>query len=78
MKKFNDLVEDIYASQYTIKKIQTQNPETGEWEWHDRKVRTKRIDFQNSKMGAKPSQKDENDMNENVVTKKYSWGTNSV
>ena len=75
MNKFNDLAEDIYASQYTIKKIQTQNPETGEWEWHDRKVRPKRIDFKNSKMGAKPSQEDEKDMNENVVTKKYSWGT---
>ena len=63
MKTFNELLEDIYASQYKIKKVQSQNPTTGDWEWHDRKVRTKRIDFKNSKMGGKPSQEDE-DMKE--------------
>jgi len=62
MKNINELLEDLYASQYKIKKVQTQNPKTGDWEWHDRKVRTKRIDFKNSKMEGKPSQevKEEN------------------
>jgi hypothetical protein len=68
MKNFNELLEDIYASQYKIKKVQTQNPETGDWEWHDRKVRTKRIDFKSSKMDGKPSQeknmKEENQIDE--------------
>jgi hypothetical protein len=63
MKNFNELLEDIYASQYKIKKVQSQNPTTGDWEWHDRKVRTKRIDFKNSKMGGKPAQETE-DMKE--------------
>jgi hypothetical protein len=62
MKNINELLEDLYASQYKIKKVQTQNPKTGDWEWHDRKVRTKRIDFKSSKMDGKPSQevKEEN------------------
>jgi hypothetical protein len=68
MKNFNELLEDLYASQYKIKKVQTQNPETGDWEWHDRKVRTKRIDFKSSKMDGKPSQeknmKEENQIDE--------------
>ena len=63
MKTFNELLEDIYASQYKIKKVQSQNPTTGDWEWHDRKVRTSRIDFKNSKMGGKPEQ-DDKDMKE--------------
>ena len=66
MKTYDKLLEDIYASQYKINKIQVQNPKTGEWEWHDRKVRTKRIEFKNSKMGGKPAQ--EKDMKtENMV-----------
>ena len=66
MNTYDKLLEDIYASQYKINKTQVQNPKTGEWEWHDRKVRTKRIDFKNSKMDGKPSQ--EKDMKtENMV-----------
>jgi hypothetical protein len=78
MKTFNELLEDVYASQYKIKKTQVQDPETGEWKWHDHKVRVKRIEFKNSGMGGKPAQdtEQENNMNEATVkTQKYSWGT---
>jgi hypothetical protein len=62
--KFTKLLEDIYASQYKIKKVHSQNPTTGDWEWHDRKVRTGRINFKNSKMAGEPAQKDDKDMKE--------------
>jgi hypothetical protein len=68
MKDFNELLEDLYASQYKIKKVHSQNPTTGEWDWHDRKVRTKRIDFKNSKMAGAPEQKDKKDMKEENMT----------
>jgi len=66
--KFTKLLEDIYASQYKIKKVHSQNPTTGEWEWHDNKVRTARINFKNSKMHGEPAQKDDKDMKEETMT----------
>jgi len=66
--KFTKLLEDIYASQYKIKKVHSQNPTTGEWEWHDNKVRTARINFKNSKMHGEPAQKDDKDMTEEKTT----------
>jgi hypothetical protein len=66
--KYSKLLEDIYASQYKIKKVHSQNPTTGDWEWHDRKVRTGRINFKNSKMAGEPAQKDDKNMKEETMT----------
>jgi len=74
--KFTKLLEDIYSSQYKIKKVHSQNPTTGEWEWHDRKVRTGRINFKNSKMAGEPAQKDDKNMKEEVQIDEAGYGRN--
>ena len=53
MKKFTQLLEDTYTSEYKIKKVMGPDGE-----WHDKKLRPHRIDFKNSKMHGEPAQKD--------------------
>ena len=53
MKKFTQLLEDTYTSEYKIKKVMGPDGQ-----WHDRKLRPHRINFKNSKMHGEPAQKD--------------------
>lgn len=53
MKKFTQLLEDTYTSEYKVKKVMGPDGK-----WHDKKLRPHRIDFKNSKMHGEPAQKD--------------------
>jgi hypothetical protein len=81
MKNFKSILEDLYTSEYKVKKW--VDPVTGKTK--ERKVRPHRVEFDASKLRGEPAQKDaqgdygmkEETMNEQatVKTQKYSWGT---
>lgn len=81
MKTFKSILEDLYTSEYKVKKW--VDPTTGKTK--ERKVRPHRVEFDASKLRGEPNQKDakgdygmkEETMNEQatVKTQKYSWGT---
>ena len=79
MKSFNSLLEDLYTSEYKIKKW--VDPVTGETK--ERKIRPKRIDFEASALRGQPAQKETEGLNmkesfkgtPSVKTNHYSWGT---
>ena len=79
MKNFNSMMEDVYTSEYKIKKW--VDPVTGETK--ERKVRPKRIDFEASQLRGQPAQKETEGLNmkesfkgtPSVRTNHYSWGT---